>query len=215
MKKALIIMLVGVLIAVIGIGSCIGWYVKTADSINEMYNYVKKTEADVQTQLQSRFDQVPNLVEIVKGAEKHEQGIIDSITAARTQYNKAFSVGDTNGMLEANESLNLAISKFEENYPEVTTTELYKDLMDEYSEIETTLEIARLNYNEAVMEYNNLIGGIINSFIARSRGYERFEEFKATNKANSSIVIDMTQKNTIIKRAMVSWLFSCVKIKNE
>ena len=73
-------MLVGVFIAVIGIGSSIGWYVKTADSINEMYNYVKKTEADVQTQLQSRFDQVPNLVEIVKGAEKHEQGITDTIT---------------------------------------------------------------------------------------------------------------------------------------
>ena len=55
MKKALIVMLVGVLIAVIGIGCCVGWYVKTADSMNEMYNYVKKTEADVQTQLQSRL----------------------------------------------------------------------------------------------------------------------------------------------------------------
>ena len=192
MKKALIVMLVGVLIAVIGIGCCVGWYVKTADSMNEMYNYVKKTEADVQTQLQSRFDQVPNLVEIVKSAAKHEQGIIDSITEARAQYNKAFSVGDTNGMLQANEALNLAISKFEENYPEVATTELYKDLMDEYSEIETTVDIARTQYNEAVMEYNNLIGGTINSFIAKSRGYERIDEFQARSQANKGVVIDMT-----------------------
>lgn len=192
MKKAIIFILVGVLIIGGGIAACFGWYVDTADSMNEMYNFVKKTEADVQVQLQSRFDQVPNLVEIVKGAAKHEQGIIDSITEARAQYNKAFSVGDTNGMLQANESLNLAISKFEESYPEIATTEMYKDLMDEYSEIETTLEIARTNYNEAVMEYNNLIGDTINSFIANSRGYERIEEFKAIPEANSPVRYDMT-----------------------
>lgn len=192
MKKAIIIILVGLLIVGGGIYGCFKWYADTADSMNEMYNFVKKTEADVQVQLQSRFDQVPNLVEIVKGAAKHEQGIIDSITEARAQYNKAFSVGDTNGMLQANESLNLAISKFEESYPEIATTEMYKDLMDEYSEIETTLEIARINYNEAVMEYNNLIGGTINSFIANSRGYKRIEEFKAVPEANNGVVIDMT-----------------------
>ena len=95
-------------------------------------------------------------------------------------------------MLQANEALNLAISKFEENYPEVATTELYKDLMDEYSEIETTVDIARTQYNEAVMEYNNLIGGTINSFIAKSRGYERIDEFKASSQANKGVVIDMT-----------------------
>lgn len=192
MKKAIIIILVGFLIIGGGIFGCFKWYTDTADSMNEMYNFVKKTEADVQVQLQSRFDQVPNLVEIVKGAAKHEQGIIDSITEARAQYNKAFSVGDTNGMLQANESLNLAISKFEESYPEIATTEMYKDLLDEYSEIETTLEIARENYNEAVMQYNNLIGGTINSFIAKSRGYERIEEFKATPQANNGVVVDMT-----------------------
>lgn len=192
MKKSIIFILVGVLIIGCGIAACFGWYTATARDITQMYNFVKKTEADVQTKLQSRFDQVPNLVEIVKGAAQHEQGIIDSITEARAQYNKAFSVGDTNGMLEANEALNLAITKFEESYPEVATTELYKDLMDEYSEIETTLEIARDNYNEAVMEYNNLVEDVIKSIVAKSRGYERIEEFKATPQANNGVVIDMT-----------------------
>ena len=39
--------------------------------------------ANIETQLQRRFDLVPNLVETVKGASAHEQDIINSVTQAR------------------------------------------------------------------------------------------------------------------------------------
>ena len=65
----------------------------TINNLTDMKNLSKRYEADIQTELQSLFDKVPNLAEIVKGAAKHEENIINAITSAREQYNKASSTG--------------------------------------------------------------------------------------------------------------------------
>lgn len=189
MKKGLLItILVVVCVAMKGIG----FYVDTANELTEMSNLAKKYEADIQTELQMKFEKVPNLVEIVKGAAQHEQAIIDSITEARTQYNTAVANGDTAAMLEADTAINAAFTRFQEEYPEIAAMDLYKGLMDEYSGIEAAVAVARRNYNEVVMQYNNMIENIPTSFIAKSRGFERISEFKASEEANNPVKIDMT-----------------------
>lgn len=189
MKKELTISLIVVMVAIVFIGL---YSMVTINNLTDMKNLSKRYEADIQTELQSRFDKVPNLAEIVKGAAKHEENIINAITSAREQYNKASSTGDTAGMLKADEALNIAINNIEEDYPEITTTDLYKGLMDEYSGIEAAVTIARKNYNEVVMEYNNMIEHIPTVFLAKAMGLERIPEFKASEKANDSVEINMT-----------------------
>ena len=95
-------------------------------------------------------------------------------------------------MLKADEENNIAINNIEEDYPEITTTDLYKGLMDEYSGIEAAVTIARKNYNEVVMEYNNMIEHIPTVFLAKAMGLKRIPEFKASEKANDSVEINMT-----------------------
>lgn len=168
------------------------YYVNTANNLTEMRNLAKKYESDIQRELQARFEKVPNLVEIVKGAAKHEEAIIDSITEARAQYNNAVASGDTSAMLEADTAINAALIVFQENYPEIAAMDLYKGLMDEYSGIEAAVSVARRNYNEVVMKYNNMIEHIPTSIIAESRGFERIPEFSASEEANNPIQIDMT-----------------------
>ncbi len=184
------------LIAIITIVCCvlmgIVFYVNTANNLTEMRNLARKYEADIQTELQTRFEKVPNLVEIVKGAAQHEEAIIDSITEARTQYNKAVVSGDTEAMLEADTAINAAFTRFQEDYPEIASMDLYRGLMDEYSGIEAAVAVARRNYNEVVMQYNNKIERIPTSFVAQIRGFERIPEFRASEEANKPVEIDMT-----------------------
>jgi len=89
----------GWLVAIIVVVCCalmvMIYYVKTANGLTEMRNLARKYEADIQTELQTRFEKIPNLVEIVKGSAQHEQAIIDSITEARALYNSAAASGDT------------------------------------------------------------------------------------------------------------------------
>ena len=165
-------------------------YLNVSSDLVEMRNLAKKYEADIQVELQARFDKVPNLVEIVKGASEHELEIIDSITEARTKYNNAASIGDTAGMLEADTAIKAVITTIEENYPEIAAMDLYKNLMAEYNSIEDAIAVARRNYNAIVMEYNNMVDGVFTGFIARSRGFERIEEFKASTEANGPVNID-------------------------
>lgn len=186
----------GYLIVIIAIVCCalltmIG-YLNVSSDLVEMRNLAKKYEADIQVELQARFDKVPNLVEIVKGAAQHEQSIVDSITEARTKYNNAVATGDTAAMLEADTAIKAVITTIEEDYPEIAALDLYKDLMAEYNSIEDAIAVARRNYNAIVMEYNNMVDGVFTGFIAKSRGFERIEEFKAVPEANGPVNIDLT-----------------------
>lgn len=189
MKKGLLISWISAVCCLFLVGI---YYVNTANQLTQMKNLAKRYESDIQTELQARFDKVPNLAEIVKGGTKHEEAIIDSITEARAQYNKAFASGDTAGMLEADTAINTAITKFEEEYPEIAAMDLYKGFMDEYSGIEAAVTIARRNYNEVVMEYNNMIESIPTSIVAKSRGFEHIPEFVASEEAQNSVEINMT-----------------------
>lgn len=189
MKKCLLISLVTIAFAIVFAGI---YSISTVNDLTDMKNLANRYEADIQTELQSRFDKVPNLAEIVKSADEHEENIINAITDARKQYDKAFSAGDTEGMLQADEALNVAIHDIEENYPEIATVDLYKGFMDEYSGIESAVTIARRNYNEVVMEYNNMIEHIPTNLIAKVMGLERIPEFKASEEANKSVEINMT-----------------------
>lgn len=182
---AIISIICGMLIAGI-------YYINTANDLVRTRNLVKSYEANIQTELQTRFEKVPNLVEIVKGAAKHEQNIIDSITEARAEYNKALLNNDTAQMLEADNSMKLAFSRFEERYPDIAAMDLYKGLMDEYSGIEATVAVERRNYNEVVRQYNDKIDVFPSSIVARMKGFERIPEFKTSEEANNPVKINMT-----------------------
>lgn len=184
--------LIGIIIGVCCVLMGGMYYIKTANNLTRMRNLAKRYEADIQTELQTRFEKIPNIVEIVNSADQHEETIINSITEARAQYNNAFSAGDTAGMLEADTAIIAAITKFKEDYPEIATMDLYKGLIDEYSGTEAAVAVARRNYNEVVMQYNNMIEELPTSIIAKSRGFEHIPEFKASEEANNPVKIDMT-----------------------
>lgn len=184
------------LIAVIAL-CCMGlifgmYYINTANDMVEMRNLVKRYEGDIQAELQARFDKVPNLVAVVKGAAKHEETIVEAIADARTKYNQANATGDREGMLEAYIGMQSSLNIISERYPEIAAMDMFKSLFDEYSGVETAVTIARKNCNEVIMRYNNMIEKFPGSIIAKNRGFERIEEFKAVEEANNSVVIDMS-----------------------
>ena len=193
MKKGLLIALISITIAIIiAVGLAFSFFVSTSNNLEKLHNKVEYCEGVVQTKLQERFDTVPNLAEIVKGSANHEKEILTAIADARTKYNNAFSVGDTQGMLEANESINTVVSKIEESYPEIAALEQYKDFQDEYLSLEAAVTEARDNYNAAVLNYNDSLDMFWGSIVANMKGMEPENYFKATENAEQGVIIDMT-----------------------
>lgn len=69
---------------------------------------VKRLSADVDAQLQRRYDLIPNLVESVKGYMQFESELLQNVTRLRTDWQRADTV---NERVETSNQLESALSK--------------------------------------------------------------------------------------------------------
>ncbi len=132
----------------------------------------------IDVQLQKRADLVPNLVETVKGYAAHERGVFENVTQARSQWQKATTVGEkaeaTNMLTGALKSL-FAVA---ENYPELKANQNFLMLQEELAGIESKIAYARQFYNDSVMSYNNAQQTFPATLFAKNFGFTPKEYFQ-------------------------------------
>ncbi len=148
--------------------------------------------AQVENQLQRRFDLIPNLVESVKGYANHEKEVIASITDARAQMGSAQSPKE---QAVANDALNGALSRLlvvVENYPNLKADANFRQLMDELAGTENRLAVAREDYNNEVQVFNKTVKRFPGNLIAGMFGFEQKEYFKAAAGAEKAPSIDFS-----------------------
>ncbi len=141
-------------------------------------NKVKESMALIDIQLKMRFDLIPNLVETVKGYTKHEEKVFKSIAKLR---NAALQSTDEKERVEyANKAVPMmkSIIAIAEDYPKLKSGTLFKDLMEQLSDIEDRIAASRRIYDMNVNEYNTLIEKFPNNMFSKSFGFSRMEMFK-------------------------------------
>ena len=126
---------------------------------NKAIDYQEQVDAkwgDVQTTYQRRADLIPNLVATVKGAAENEKEILTKVTNARAGISSAKTPGEMELMgREINSAINLAF----EAYPQIRSTDNFKELQAQLEGTENRIAVARRNYNEAVQKFNRHIRG--------------------------------------------------------
>lgn len=125
---------------------------------------VKGKWSNVESTMQSRADRIPNLFEVAKAAGFNEQTVFGQIADARTKLNQAQQAPPqgTNGdkspeqkqaVYDANSNLGRLLVVME-NYPVLRSNEAFLKVQDEIAGIENRINVARLDYNQAVQDYN-------------------------------------------------------------
>lgn len=143
-------------------------------------NAVKNAWAGIDTQLQRRFDLIPNLMETVKGYMKHERETLESVTKARTAFMGAGSVkekADAENMMSGALKSLFAVS---ENYPDLKASQNFMMLQEELAGTENKISYSRQRYNSTVMDYNNTVQKFPTNIIAGMFNYT-LEEFFETD----------------------------------
>ena len=175
MKKTLLIVLVVLfLVLVVPFFFLKGTY----NSLVTMDEEVKAAWAQVENQLQRRYDLIPNLVETVKGFAAQEKEVFIKVTEARSRVAGAGSVGEK---IEANNQLSSALSRLlvvVERYPELKSNTNFIRLQDELAGTENRIAVERRRYNEAVKTFNIRIRRFPTNLIAGMFGFEKAAFFE-------------------------------------
>ena len=125
---------------------------------------VKSAESDVQVQEKRRTDLIYNLADCVKEYDKHEADTILSTAEAR---NKGKEVSIDN--------VTAQISAVAEAYPDLKSSENYKELMNELAITENKISESRNSYNNQIRKYNKYTRKFPNKQILEIAGYQIIE----------------------------------------
>lgn len=184
MKSFLVVLAVIVLLVVVVGGSLAGTYnklVKLNEDVNGKW-------AQVENQLQRRFDLIPNMVSVTQGYAAHEKAVFQGIADARAKL-----AGTKNATLEdrvtaANE-METALSRLlviVENYPQLKADAQFRALSDELTGTENRIAVERMRFNESVKSFNETVKQFPMVMFARVFGYAAKPYFLSPEEAKTA-----------------------------
>jgi LemA protein len=142
------------------------WIVGIYNGLITARNAFRNAFAQIDVQLQRRFDLIPNLVETAKGYLTHERETLEAVIAARGAAISGLSAakaspGDPAAMeqLAATQGqLNSALGRLlavAEAYPDLKANQNMMQLTEELTSTENKVAFARQAFNDSAMAYNN------------------------------------------------------------
>src|SRR4051812_44372862 len=138
--------------------------VKKYDALVEANAVCDQKWADIETELQRRYDLIPNVVATVKASAAHEEKVLEEVTMARASATQIkLSVDDLSdpakmaAFTDAQSKLTGALSRLlatQEAYPDLKANAQFHDLMVTLEGTENRIARSRQEYNDAVKTYN-------------------------------------------------------------
>ena len=158
MAMSLILLVIVVVVAL--------WAMGIYNGLVTARNAFKNAFAQIDVQLQRRFDLIPNLVEVAKKYMAHERETLEAVIAARSAAQSGLAAAKANpgdpaamaqlaaaqGQLNAGLGRLLAVA---ESYPDLKANQNMMQLTEELTSTENKVAFARQAFNDAVMAFNN------------------------------------------------------------
>jgi len=151
--------------------------------------------AQVESQYQRRLDLFTNVVNTIKGSAEFEKSTLEAVIEARS---KATSVTVDPSKLtpesiekfqQAQNNLNSSFSRLllvMEQYPQLKTTDAFRDFQAQIEGTENRINKARDDFNLSVQDYNSYIKRFPNNLFAGMMNYAEKGYFKAQQGAEKA-----------------------------
>lgn len=165
MKKVLIVIgiIFGVVVflTIITAASLYGFVKGSYNTITTDRQTAISINADLDAQLQRRFDLINQTVGATKGALAHEQKIFDDIAKQQAAFTQAHDSGNVQGELNANAAVGTSIGQalrgyfvVQQQYPNEQALQFVQNLQTNIDGSENRISVARQRYNDSVKIYN-------------------------------------------------------------
>jgi len=194
MKSTGLLILIGILV-ILGFWGCNGYNgLVTADQD------VKKVWSNVETNYQRRTDLYSSIIKTIEGSANFEKSTLREVIEARS---KATSINvDINdpASLEAYQKAQAGLqSSFSkllavvENYPDLKTTQAFRDFQTQIEGTENRINVARQDYNKSIEGYNLKVKRFPKNILAGLFGFKEKPFYKADagSEKNPEIKFDI------------------------
>jgi LemA protein len=145
------------------------YFISIYNTLIARRNQVREAWATVDTQLKRRYDLIPNLIETVRGAAKHEKETLAELTQARTMAMSENGVASADAQNKISQTLK-SLFAVAENYPELKANQNFLELQRELADTETKIQATRQFYNSVVMGLNTQIEQFPSNIVANIFG---------------------------------------------
>jgi LemA protein len=155
--------------------------------------------ANIEAQLQRRYDLIPNIVATVKAAAKFESETLTKLTEARASAGQIkLTAEDLSDPVKfekfqrAQDQLSGSLSQLlvvRENYPELKSNQSFQALMVELEGTENRILRSREEYNAAVKTYNSELGKVGGQVVNKVTGkpFQPRVFFTASSEAKTTV----------------------------
>ena len=141
------------------------WAIMIYNGLVALRNRFKNAFSQIDVQLKSRYDLIPNLVEAVKAYMAHERGTLEAVVKARGAAVSAAQAaaaapgdpGAMRGLAQAEGALGGALGRLLavfEQYPDLKATGNVGQLQEELTSTENRVAFSRQLYNDTATQYN-------------------------------------------------------------
>ena len=145
--------------------------VTTYNDVVSLRNRIDTAWANVDVALKQRHDQLPALVDAVRGALAFERETLDLVARRRSEYRPSAPIPDQAATSEATSAAVRSLFAVVENYPELRSTSNVLELQAGIERIEDTIATRRELYNDQVYRYNTRIGQFPGVIVASLFGW--------------------------------------------
>jgi LemA protein len=147
---------------------------------------VKTSWSNVETNYQRRTDLYNSVIKVIEGSANFEKSTLKEVINARANATKIqVDVNDSaslsrfqqaQGQLQSSFSRLMAVA---ENYPDLKTTQQFKDFQTQIEGTENRINVARRDFNAAVNGYNLKVKRFPNNIFAGIFGYHEKPYYKS------------------------------------
>lgn len=179
--------LVIVIIALILVVAIIFWAIATSNRLKVLLIKITESDSGIDVALTKRYDTLTKLIDVVKAYAKHETDLFERVIKLRSGMSLAEKSEVNQHMDEAMGRINVLA----ENYPELRSSDNYKQLQEAIMDAEDHLQASRRVYNMNVSSFNQAITVFPSSIIAGIEKHSPKEFFEIEEQKRADVKINL------------------------
>ena len=163
------------------------WWIATSNKFRQLLVKINEASSGIDVAMTKRYDTLTKLIDITKAYAKHEVDTFEKIVNLR----KGMTVSEKIDVNEKLDNMSNRLSLIAESYPELKSSENFKQLQVATSEVEEHLQAARRLYNSNVSLLNQLVVSFPSSVVSKSMKISKQDFFVAEEVKKADVAIKL------------------------